>query len=97
MLTEEEIQHKIDYEIIVDCYDEIEVSMSWYYFMEENIEFPFKATALLKKRDGSIEKKEVKITALASDEEGFLNRDFDLVTMRPVCNWHIIRKPTSAS
>ncbi len=78
MLTREEIQQKIDYEIIVDCHDEIEVSMGWYYFMEEAIKFPFRAVAGIKKRDGSIEKKEVTITGLASDEEGFMNNDFDL-------------------
>lgn len=78
MLTKEEMQYKIDYEIIVDCYDEIEVSMGWYYFMEENLNFPFKATVPLKKRNGSLETKEVKITGLASDEEGFTNRDFNL-------------------
>lgn len=77
-LTKEEIQNKIDYEIIVDCYDEYEVSMGWYYYMEETLEFPFTATAQVKKRDGSLEKREVIITGLASDEEGFLSRDFNL-------------------
>ena len=76
MLTPEEIQYKIDYEIIVDCYDEYEMSMGWYYYFEESLEFPFKATAELKKRDGSIEPKEVKIMGMASDEEGFKDHDF---------------------
>lgn len=46
--------------------------------MEEAVKFPFRATAKLKKRNGRIEQKEVKITGLASKEEGFMNRDFDL-------------------
>ncbi|TXK36898.1 hypothetical protein FVR03_16535 [Pontibacter qinzhouensis] len=78
MLTKEEIQHKIDYEIIVDCYDETEVSMGWYYFFEENLEFPFKATVPLRKKDGSTEIKVVKVVALASDEEGITDNDFEL-------------------
>ena len=78
MLSEKEIKYKIDYEIIVDCYDEYEVSMGWYYFMEETIEFPFRATAKLKKLNGSIEQKEIEIIGLASDEEGFIKNDFDL-------------------
>jgi len=78
MLTKEEIQYKIDYEIIVDSHDEYEMSMGWYYFMEESITFPFKATAQLKKRDGSIEKKEVIIVGLSSDEESFMSNDFEL-------------------
>src|SRR5690606_28398682 len=78
MLSKEEIQHKIHNEIIVDCYDEIEISMGWYYFFEENLEFPFKATVPLRKKDGSTEMKVVKVVALASDEEGFISQDFDL-------------------
>lgn len=33
MLTAKEMRYKIDYEIIVDCYDEYEVSMGWYYYL----------------------------------------------------------------
>jgi len=78
VLTKDEIQYRIDYEIIVDCYDEIEINMGWFCFFEETLTFPFKATALLKKLDGSPENKEVKITGLASDEEGFTGQDFNL-------------------
>jgi hypothetical protein len=34
-------QERIDYEIIVDCYDE--VMMGWYYYLEEKLTFPFTA------------------------------------------------------
>ena len=64
MLKNEEIQHKIDYEIIVDCYDEYEVSMGWYYYMEETLKFPFKAKAKLKKADGSVKLTEIQVTGL---------------------------------
>ena len=33
MLTPEEIQNIIDYEIVVDCYDEYEMSSGWYETM----------------------------------------------------------------
>lgn len=75
-MTKKEMQHIIDYEIIVDCYDEIEQSMGWYYYLEENIEFPFKATAQLRKTDGTTELREVNVLGLASDEEGFVSKDF---------------------
>lgn len=78
MLTDEEMQYKIDYEIIVDAYDEYEQSMGWYYFFEETIDFPFTAMAQLKKRDGTIESKRVKIVGLSSKEEDFMNDDFNL-------------------
>jgi hypothetical protein len=41
MLTKEEMKQTIENEIIVDCYDEYEVSMGWYYYMEETLKFPF--------------------------------------------------------
>ena len=78
MLTEEEIKQKIDYEIIVDCYDDYEVSMGWYYTMHDDLEFPFEATAALKKRDGTIESKQVTITGLDADVESFKGQDFHL-------------------
>jgi hypothetical protein len=76
MLTKDEMQYKIDYEIIVDCYDEYEVSMGWYYYMEESLKFPFTATAEQKMADGKIKLTEIKVTGLASDEEGFMGKDF---------------------
>lgn len=78
MLTDEEMKDKIYNEIIVDAYDEYEQSMGWYYFFEETLEFPFTATAHLKKRDGATESKRVKITGIVSKEEDFRSDDFNL-------------------
>ena len=78
MLTPEEIRYQIDYEIIVDTYDDIEMSMGWYYTFDERLVFPFRATAQLQKKDGSIDLKSVKIVGLHSDEEGFTEKDFQL-------------------
>lgn len=50
MLTPEEIQHIIDYEIIVDAYDEYEMSSGWYETMNDRLNFPFEATATLTKK-----------------------------------------------
>ena len=78
MLTDDEMQEKIDDEIIVDAYDEYEQSMGWFYFFDETLENPFTATAQLKKRDGTTESKQVKVVGLASKEEDFTNKDFNL-------------------
>ncbi|GEO07054.1 hypothetical protein AAE02nite_47180 [Adhaeribacter aerolatus] len=78
MLSEEEIEQKIYDEIIVDCYDELEASAGWYNYLEENLLFPFKATAQLKKRAGSTELQEVEILGLASRPEDFTGKDFNL-------------------
>lgn len=78
MLTKEEIQHKIDYEIVVDCYDDYEVATGWLITMSEELEFPFEAMAELKKKDGSTEHKTVQIVSLESDEDDFQGNDFFL-------------------
>ena len=39
----EEREHRIDYEAVVDAYDEIERAMGWYYYLEGKITFPFEA------------------------------------------------------
>ena len=38
-----EREHRITYEAIVDCYDEGERAMGWYYYLEAALAFPFKA------------------------------------------------------
>ena len=43
MTHNEEREHRIAYEIIVDCYDEYEVSMGWYTYLEDKLAFPFEA------------------------------------------------------
>ena len=78
MLTPEQIKYKIDYEIVVDAYDDYEVSMGWYYTFDEELEFPFAATAEFNKRDGTIEFKQVTIVGLDADEESFRGSDFKL-------------------
>jgi Calcium binding len=78
MLTEKEIQQKIDYEIVVDCYDDYEVAVGWVTSMNDEIEFPFTATAELKKKDGSVEHRTVQIVGLKSDEDDFHGNDFFL-------------------
>lgn len=78
MLTPEQIKYKIDYEIVVDCYDDYEVSLGWLTTMEDDLEFPFEATAEFKKYDGTIEFKQVTIVGLDADEEDFKGHDFQL-------------------
>ena len=41
MLTKEVIQRKIDFEIVMDCYDDYEIAVSWITTMNDDIEFPF--------------------------------------------------------
>ena len=34
-------EHRIKMEIIVDCYDEAEQAMGWYYYLDDKLNFPF--------------------------------------------------------
>jgi len=43
-------EQRISMEIVVDAYDAWEQAMGWYYYLEDNLKFPFPATCV-KKRD----------------------------------------------
>ncbi len=36
-------EERIDMEVVVDAYNEEERAMGWYYYLEDRIDFPFKA------------------------------------------------------
>ena len=67
-----ERENRIYNEIIVDCYDEEEQKMGWYYYLEENTLFRFKAEANFKKRNRTKIKQKVDVLQLSSNE-GFEN------------------------
>ena len=41
---EPEREDRIVFSIVVDAYDEVERAMSWYYYLQEEMQFPFTAT-----------------------------------------------------
>ena len=75
-MTEKEMQDIIENEIEVDCYDEEEANMGWYYFMAESMSFPFMAKTILKKRGGTTEETTVEVVGNATDAERFGGDDF---------------------
>ena len=87
-MTEEEIKEIIDFEIVVDANGDDEVYMGWYYFMVETLEFPFKAIATIKKRNGTIEERTVEVVEDATDGDRFkcqayyVNVDYEGVLMK---------------
>ena len=64
-----ERDHRIHDEIIVDAYGEEEQAMSWYYYMEENLDFPMQAKIKLRLRGGKTEEKTVKIVEVDPKSE----------------------------
>ncbi len=77
-LTPEEIQHRLDFEILVDCYDEYEMASAWQIYFEETLEFPFTATARLKKRGGFEESKTVTVVGIPDNGQRYLDHEFNI-------------------
>ena len=63
-------ENRIDYEIVVDAYDEAERAMGWYCYLQDKITFPFLARWKKKtKKTGVIAEKEVEVLSMASEED----------------------------
>lgn len=61
-----EREHRIDYEAIVDCYDQYERALGWYYYLKDKCTFPFTAVYTSRR---SKKKKPIEITDMLSEEE----------------------------
>jgi hypothetical protein len=44
-----EREKRIDMEIVVDAYNEVERAMGWYYYLQDGLKFPFKARCIQKR------------------------------------------------
>lgn len=64
-------------EILVDCCDECEQNMSWYYYVQAELEYPFYAYIQIKKKNGTQISKRVKVVDLVKDDSNF-TVNFDL-------------------
>jgi len=42
-------KHRIDMEVVVDCYDRDERAMGWYYYLEGKLNVPFTARCIVKR------------------------------------------------
>ncbi len=62
-------EHRINYEIIVDAYDDHEVAMGWYIHMNDNLEFPMQAKVKLRLRGVKTEEKAVQIVEIDPKSE----------------------------
>ena len=48
-------EERITIEIIVDAYSAEEQAMGWYYYLEDNLSFPFKARCIAERRISPLE------------------------------------------
>ena len=71
-----EREHRIDYEIVVDAYDEYERSAGWYCHLDDKLSFPFKAKAVSKSGVSPLkEGEEVTVLGMA-DQDDCIDRMF---------------------
>lgn len=67
---DEERENRIIMEIVVDAHDEGERAMGWYYYLQEQIEFPFTATCIAKRAISPLQvKDEVEVTGMSDEDE----------------------------
>jgi hypothetical protein len=48
-IEDDQREDRISDEILVDCYNETERALGWYYYLEANLLFPFEATCILQR------------------------------------------------
>jgi hypothetical protein len=69
-VRDEEREHRITYEIVVDAYDEHERAMGWYYYVESQLRFPFTARCILKRAVSPLHVgDEVEVIGMPPEEE----------------------------
>ena len=67
---DEEREYRIHMEAIVDAYGPEEQAMGWYYYLEDRIAFPFRATCIAERRMSPLQIGEtVQVTSIAPEEE----------------------------
>lgn len=63
---DKEREERIDFEIVVDAYDEVERAMGWYCYLEDNLNFPFSAKWLSGKKPKG---RDVKVINMCSSDD----------------------------
>ena len=65
-----EREKRIEMEIVVDAYNEQERAMGWYYYLQDHLRFPFKASCIDKRQISPLRlKDEVEVIGMPDKEE----------------------------
>lgn len=65
-----EREQRITMEIVVDAYDASERAMGWYYYLQDQLRFPFTAVCIDKRPISPLRvKDEVEVTGMPDEEE----------------------------
>jgi hypothetical protein len=71
---DEDREERIEMEIVVDAYDEVEKAMSWYYYLKDNLAFPFKAECIAERATSPLNKGD-KVTVVGMPAEDVCEND----------------------
>jgi hypothetical protein len=67
---EDDREHRIDMEVVVDAYDEQERALGWYYYLQDKLAFPFQARCIAERRSSPLREGEVvAVTGMAPEED----------------------------
>lgn len=67
--TDENREERIDMEILVDAYNQEERRLGWYYYLDNKLKFPFKATRTSGRRTSALEGEEVEVVGMLSEDD----------------------------
>jgi hypothetical protein len=68
--TDESREHRIEMEIVVDAYGEVERAMGWYCYLQDKLTFPFLARCIARRMTSPLKVgDEVEVLDMAPDEE----------------------------
>jgi hypothetical protein len=69
-IRDEEREHRIEMEIIVDAYGPEEQAMGWYYYLEGALQFPFRARCIAERTISPLRVgEEVEVVGMASEDD----------------------------
>lgn len=64
------IEERISMEILVDAYGAEEQAMGWYYYLQDNMQFPFTAVCISKRRSSPVQEgATVEVVGMAPEDE----------------------------
>lgn len=67
--TDPDREHRITNAVLVDAYTAEEVALGWYYYLDEQLQFPFAAIWLDNRRTSTTAGQPVQVLRLASEED----------------------------
>jgi hypothetical protein len=87
-------EERIDMEVVVDAYNEDERAMGWYYYLEDKLQFPFKARWVNRQRPQG---KEIEVVEMSPEDEcmrsmfvevRYREGEVDEETAEAIADWH---------